>query len=105
VTSPEPLVLPLAGADLDASLTTLGMLPRDPTVRLRPGHLERATVTPEGTATLLATWSQDVATVRAIGDGAGWLLARAPASSACWTTRAASRRRSSRCATCGGAPR
>ena len=72
-----PLVLPLAGADLDGSLQALAMLPRDPTVRLRPGHLERATVTPEGTATLLASWDADTASVRAAGDGAAWVLARA----------------------------
>jgi hypothetical protein len=78
VTGAATLVLPLASADLDGSLQTLAMLPHDPTVRLRPGHLERATVTPEGTATLLADWVVgDAATVRAVGDGADWLLARA----------------------------
>ena len=77
------LVLPLQGADLDGTLRLLGMLPRDPTLRLRPGHLERATVTPEGTATLLVRWAGDTATVRAVGDGAAWLLARAPVALGC----------------------
>jgi 3-methyladenine DNA glycosylase/8-oxoguanine DNA glycosylase len=71
------LVLPLDGVDLDTTLSTLRMLPRDPTLRLRPGHLERATTTPEGTATLLAAWTADAVTVDAVGDGAGWLLERA----------------------------
>ncbi len=75
---PTPLVLPLDGADLDSSLQTLAMLPRDPTLRLRPGCLERATVTPEGTATLHVRWSATEATAQATGDGAAWLLARAP---------------------------
>ncbi len=77
MTGPDALELPLAGADLDGSLQTLAMLPRDPTVRLRPGHLARATTTPQGPATLLASWSGDVATVRTAGEGAAWLRARA----------------------------
>ena len=83
MTALEPLVLPLAGADLDGSLQALAMLPHDPTLRLQPGRLARATVTPEGTATLLATWDADVATVRTVGDGAAWLLARAAGALGC----------------------
>jgi 3-methyladenine DNA glycosylase/8-oxoguanine DNA glycosylase len=71
--------LPLHGVDLDASLSTYAMLPRDPTVRLRPGRLERATVTPDGPATLVASWDADAVEVRVIGDGAPWMLDRAPA--------------------------
>jgi 3-methyladenine DNA glycosylase/8-oxoguanine DNA glycosylase len=73
------LRLPLDGTDLDGSLATYAMLPRDPTVRLRPGRFERATVTPDGAATLVATWDADAVEVRTTGEGAAWLLDRAAA--------------------------
>ena len=81
--STRELVLPLGGADLDGSLQPLAMLPRDPTLRLRPGRLERATVTPAGTATLLASWTADVVRVQAVGDGADWLRERAAGALGC----------------------
>jgi len=70
--------LPVGGVDLDDTLSALGMLPSDPTLRLRPGRLERATTTPEGTASLAVEWADGVATARADGDGAAWVLARLP---------------------------
>ena len=70
--------LELAGVDLDATLAALTMLPRDPTLRLRPGRLERATTTPEGTAALVVTWSAGAAQVQLRGDGADWLAPRVP---------------------------
>lgn len=73
------LELALDGVDLDDTLATLAMLPRDPTLRLRPGRLERATTTPEGTAALVVDWSDGVARAQAHGDGAAWLLDRLPA--------------------------
>ena len=77
------LEVPLGEVDVDCSLQAMAMLPRDPTLLLRPGRLERATVTPEGTATLRASWSDGAARVTAVGDGAGWLLARAPGALGC----------------------
>jgi 3-methyladenine DNA glycosylase/8-oxoguanine DNA glycosylase len=70
----------LGGVDLDATLRVLAMLPGDPTLRLGPGTLARGTQTPDGPATLVATWRPgdgwvDVSTH---GPGAPWLMRRAP---------------------------
>ncbi|WNV76993.1 DNA-3-methyladenine glycosylase [Geodermatophilus sp. DSM 44513] len=58
----------------------LAALRGDPTVRLAPGAFTRATLTPDGPGVLRATWDADHTgvAVRTTGDGAGWLLERAP---------------------------
>lgn len=73
------LVLPRSGVDLDSTLGALAMLPGDPTLDLQPGRLHRATTTPQGPATLEVCWDGgDDITATAWGDGARWLLERAP---------------------------
>lgn len=69
------------GIDLDRTVRVLGMLPRDPTLRLEPGSMARATHTPVGPGTISASWEVGGSTigVRAHGPGADWLLERAPA--------------------------
>lgn len=76
--------------DLDATLQVLRMLPGDPTLRLAPGRLERATHTPDGPGSIVVTWSPGGSTadggtadvgnadVRTHGPGAGWLADHAP---------------------------
>jgi len=68
--------------NIHATVGALGMLPGDPTVRLAPGRIERATLTPEGPAAIRVSWSPDdpnaqTADVRGWGDGAEWIVARA----------------------------
>lgn len=68
--------------NLHATLGPLGMLPADPTVRLQPGRLDRATLTPEGAGSIRVSWSPDdpdatTADVHGWGPGADWLLDRA----------------------------
>jgi 3-methyladenine DNA glycosylase/8-oxoguanine DNA glycosylase len=77
---PDVLQVPTGDTDLAATLGAVGWLPRDPTTRLAPGRFERATWTPEGPGTVVVTWEPDspTARVQASGDGAGWLLDRAP---------------------------
>lgn len=72
-------VLDVAGIDLHRSLRVLTMLPGDPTVRLEPGRLRRATHTPDGSGTIDVAWSPggDVATVTTTGPGGRWLRERA----------------------------
>lgn len=79
------LTVPIGGIDVLSTLGPLSMLSDDPTVRLRPGRFERATVTPDGIGALTVTW--DVggsdAQVETYGDGADWLAERAPALLGC----------------------
>ncbi|MGY1606410.1 hypothetical protein [Geodermatophilus sp. SYSU D00700] len=72
--------VPTGDVDLAATLGSVLWLPRDPTARLTPGRFERATCTPEGSGTVVVTWTPGAGTARveAFGDGAGWLLERAP---------------------------
>ncbi len=72
--------VPTGDVDLAATLGSVVWLPRDPTARLTPGRFERATHTPEGSGTVVVTWTPDAGTARveAFGDGAGWLVERAP---------------------------
>ncbi|WP_336923517.1 DNA-3-methyladenine glycosylase family protein [Aquipuribacter sp. SD81] len=74
-------VLPTGEVDLGLVLAPLAMLTRDPTLRLVPGRMERATVTPDGTGTLVVQWDRDrpEARVTTHGDAAAWLAERAPA--------------------------
>ena len=58
----------------------------DPTTRIEPGRFRRATLTPDGPATLQLTWNADPAPVgadglhvEAWGPGADWMIARAGA--------------------------
>lgn len=75
------LVLGTGKVDLDLTLAPLAMLRGDPTLRLTPGRLQRATVTPEGPGAITATWQPGTpgATVATSGPGAGWLARQAPA--------------------------
>ncbi|NAZ81672.1 DNA-3-methyladenine glycosylase 2 family protein [Kineococcus sp. R8] len=75
------VVLSTGEVDLGLTLAPLGMLSRDPTLRLGPGSMTRATLTPEGPGTLAVTWTagHPEAEVRTSGPGADWLTARAPA--------------------------
>jgi 3-methyladenine DNA glycosylase/8-oxoguanine DNA glycosylase len=68
------------GVDLDATLRVLTMLPGDPTVRLAPGRLDRASSTPDGPVRLTAEWQPGGHEVEAWldGDGAEWLSLRLP---------------------------
>lgn len=72
--------IPIGGIDLASTFGTLASLTGDPTVRLQQGLFERATVTPDGSATIAVSWHTDQpdARVEAHGDGADWLLERAP---------------------------
>ena len=65
--------------DVDAVVRVVSMLPGDPTVRLRPGRLERATATPDGPASLRLAWGRSQGRVQAAawGPGAAWILDRA----------------------------
>jgi 3-methyladenine DNA glycosylase/8-oxoguanine DNA glycosylase len=72
------LVLPRGDVDLDSTVSALAMTPGDPTLRLAPSRLERATTTPDGPAVLTATWDRDEVRAEALGDGARWLLERTP---------------------------
>jgi 3-methyladenine DNA glycosylase/8-oxoguanine DNA glycosylase len=67
--------------DLGLTLAPMSMLTRDPTLRLEPGRLQRATLTPDGPGTITVTWdvSQPEAHVATYGEGAAWLAGRAPA--------------------------
>jgi len=67
------------GVDLDGTLRVLAMLPGDPTLRLSPGRLERATHTPDGPGTITAHWDNEADTVdvRTDGPGAEWLMSHA----------------------------
>jgi 3-methyladenine DNA glycosylase/8-oxoguanine DNA glycosylase len=80
VSGARPLRVPVGDVDLATTLGALAVLPGDPTVRLRPGRFERATATPEGPGAIAVTWGDEpgLARVEAAGDGARWLLERAP---------------------------
>ena len=71
-----PLPLPL---DVRVSLSPLRLGRRDPTARILPDQLLRASWTPEGPATLHARVAAGTATCEAWGAGAGWALEHAPA--------------------------
>lgn len=73
------LTLPAGDVDVASTLGPLTMLAGDPTVRLGRGRFDRATVTPDGPAALSATWDDTAVRVDTWGDGARWLLDRAPA--------------------------
>jgi 3-methyladenine DNA glycosylase/8-oxoguanine DNA glycosylase len=72
--------VPIGEIDLASTLGALAFLARDPTTRLAPGRFERATVTPDGVGTIAVTWGAERthAHVETHGDGAAWLLERAP---------------------------
>ena len=77
----------MPGIDLASTLGPVALLPRDPTVRLGPGRLDRATLTPDGPGGLSVTWTAGdpaaPARVETFGDGAAWLADRAPALLGC----------------------
>lgn len=68
----------VGGIDLRATLAATTFLARDPTVRLGAHRYERATLTPEGPATVRVAWEPgdgEVA-IHAWGSGRVWLLDR-----------------------------
>jgi 3-methyladenine DNA glycosylase/8-oxoguanine DNA glycosylase len=66
--------------DLRRSLSPLVSSAQDPTIRLRPGEVVRASVTPDGPATVhVVQRSGRAFTAQAHGPGAGWALEHAPA--------------------------
>ena len=60
--------IPVGEVDLAATLRAAAILPRDPTVVLRPTAFARATITPDGPGTLSISWgsSTDTAGVSAV---------------------------------------
>ena len=74
------LSVPIGDIDLASTLRTLAFLPGDPSTRLSRGRFERATVTPHGVGTIVVSWrtGESHADVETHGDGAAWLLERAP---------------------------
>lgn len=72
-------VLEAAGVDPGLVFAPLGMLRTDPTLRLGPRQMVRATWTPHGPGTIAITWGAQPGriSVECRGDGAAWLLDRA----------------------------
>lgn len=66
--------------DLRQTLSGTAFLPSDPTVRLGTRSYERATHTPDGPGSIRISWQPDDsrAAIETWGDGATWLLDRAP---------------------------
>ncbi len=70
------------GSDARSFATTLASYRYgrfDPTTRLGPGELWRASLTPDGPGTVRITWTGDDHSVSSWGPGGPWLEARAPA--------------------------
>lgn len=69
-----------AGVDPHLVLRPLAMMSSDPTMRLSPSSAVRATLTPDGPGVLRVTWGHTpgVISIAASGEGADWLMARAP---------------------------
>jgi len=67
------------GVDPRLVLAPLGMLHRDPTVRIGSHEAVRVTWTPDGPGSVAVSWGDDPGriTVRCSGDGGTWLAARA----------------------------
>ncbi|MEO0493867.1 MAG: DNA-3-methyladenine glycosylase 2 family protein, partial [Actinomycetota bacterium] len=76
--APATTQLSIGDINLAATLRSTAILPGDPTVRLEPGRFVRATITPAGTGEIRVVWADGVADVEAWGDGAAWLIDRAP---------------------------
>jgi 3-methyladenine DNA glycosylase/8-oxoguanine DNA glycosylase len=65
--------------DLDATLRPIRRGGHDPTMRIAPGRVERASRTPDGPVAVRFSRADDGIDVEAWGPGAAWLLERAPA--------------------------
>ncbi len=65
--------LDVSGISLYPTLHPMAMFPSDPTTHLRPNQFARATLTPDGPATLLVNWSDERASAELWGEGSGWL--------------------------------
>ena len=76
-TEPSPSVAPRQSHRRTLSRFVFGR--RDPTARLSPSDLWRATLTPEGPGTVHIRWIDDQYSAEAWGPGADWLLRQAPA--------------------------
>ena len=74
------MMIEVPGVDIGLVLRPLAMLWGDPTIRMGPGLVERATWTPEGPGSIRVTWGsgERAANVEAFGDGGNWLIERAP---------------------------
>lgn len=51
-----PMQVSAPGVDFRLSLAPLGMLAGDPTIRLEPTAMTRATITPDGPGAIQARW-------------------------------------------------
>jgi 3-methyladenine DNA glycosylase/8-oxoguanine DNA glycosylase len=71
-------LVPPAPVDLVLTLSPLRHGPRDPTIRLAPGEVWRASETPDGPSTARYLASGDGIDVEAWGPGAAWMLEHAP---------------------------
>ena len=71
------VVQPAAGIDLRISLAPLAHGRGDPTTRLEPWGVWRATRTPDGPATMRMVAHEAAITVSAWGPGAGWVTSHA----------------------------
>jgi len=70
------LTLDVTGIDLRATLHPLAVYRSDPTNHLTANQFARATLTPDGPATVLVNWRDDTASVELWGDGESWLADR-----------------------------
>lgn len=79
-TRPATLTVPIGGIDPVATLAPVAIFADDPTVRLGADRFVRATLTPDGAASVDVTWDRaaGVAQVRCDGPGAAWLLGTVP---------------------------
>lgn len=76
----SPVTARLSIGDIDpaSTLRSVAILPGDPTVRLGDDTFVRATLTPDGPGEIRIRWSAGTAEIDAWGDGAAWLVDRAP---------------------------
>jgi 3-methyladenine DNA glycosylase/8-oxoguanine DNA glycosylase len=72
-------VLPTGDINVRATLKPIGVYSRDPTTRWTSNSFAKAVLTPDGPGTMLLSWDgHGSTTVEAWGNGASWLLERAP---------------------------
>ena len=72
-------VMETGDIDPRATMRPLGVFPRDPTTRWSPTSFSKAVLTPHGAGTMRLSWDRSgTTTAEAWGDGAEWLIGRAP---------------------------
>lgn len=74
------VVMAAPGIDFRLTLAPLVMLTGDPTIRLDPTTVMRATFTPEGPGAIRAQWHPERSEIEltSYGDGKSWLMERGP---------------------------